>query len=184
MAVVTTQEKNDFLENDFYDSLRWLFVGAVTWKAMQQRPDLCTANQIVTSMLASLTQARALYEFFFADPRARKPDDARACDFAHLKWNPPPSFLYTTYMGTGKPTNKRISHLVYNRSAQSGGSSANEADHLKNQVLNFSIELRDLTKELTRQADPAFSTGIQNALEKALAEAQLTANHYGITNPL
>jgi len=148
---------------------------------MRQKPELCTANQDAISTLASLTQARALYEFFFAGQQKR--DDARACDFAP-KWNPNPSSLYTTYMGNGKPTNKRVSHLVYNRSAHSGGSAANESDHLKNQVLNFTKELRDITERLARQADPSFSSSIRCALDKARAEAQRTADRYGITNPL
>lgn len=173
--------KQSFLNDDFYDALRWLFVSAVTWEAMRQRSGICTVNQDAISMLASLTQARALYEFFFAVQR--KGDDARACDFAS-KWNPNPSSLYTTYMGNGKPTNKRVSHLVYNRSAHSGGSAVNDSDHLKNQVLNLAKELRDLTQELARQADPSFSSCIRCALDMALAEARRTADHYGIVNPL
>lgn len=172
-----------FLDDDLYDALRWLFVSAVTWEAMRQKPELCTANQNVISMLASLTQARALYEFFFASQGKRKPDDARAFDFAP-NWSRMPSSLYTTYMGNGKSTNKRVSHLVYNRSAHSGGSAVNESDHLKNQVLNFAKEIRDLTEQLTRQADPSFAPHIRCALDKALGEAQQTADHYGITNPL
>lgn len=97
-----------FLSDDLYDALRWLFVSAVTWEATRQRRELCTANQDAISMLASLTQARALYEFFFAGQQ--KGDDARARDFAS-NWNPNPSSVYTTYMGNGKPTNKRVSHL-------------------------------------------------------------------------
>lgn len=173
--------KEAFLREDLYDGLRWLFVGAVTWEAMRQRPDLCTANQDAISMLASLTQARALYEFFFASQQ--KGDDARARDFAP-QWNLNPSSLYTTYMGKGKPTNKRVSHLVYNRSAHSGGSAVNESDHLKNQVLNFAKGIRDITEQLAQQADPSSVPHIRCALNKALGEAQQTADHYGITNPL
>jgi hypothetical protein len=87
-------------------------------------------------------------------------------------------------MGSGKPTKKRVSHLVYNRSVHSGGSAVNESDHLKNQVLKLPKEIRDMTKQLARQADPSFSSRIRCALDKAVAEAQKTANHCGITNPL
>ena len=180
---VSIHTKLAFLNDDLYDALRWLFVTAVTWESMRQKPELCTANQDAISMLANLTQARALYEFFFGSQQTRKPDDARACDFAP-QWNPNPSSLHTIYMGTGKSTNKRVSHLVYNRSAYSGGSAVNDSDHLKNQVLNFTKEIRDITEKLAQQADPSFSDPIRGALDKALAEAQQTANHYGITNPL
>ena len=179
--ILANSTKEVFLREDLYDALRWLFVGAVTWEAMRQRPNLCTANQDAISMLASLTQARALYEFFFASPQ--KGDDARACDFAP-NWNLNPSSLYKTYMGKGKPANKRVSHLVYNRSAHSGGFVVNESDHLKNQVLNFTKELRDIAGQLAQQADPSFALQIRCALDKALGEAQQTADHYGITNPL
>jgi len=171
-----------FLDDDLYDALRWLFVGAVTWESMRQKPELRTANQDALSMLASLTQARALYEFFFGQEK-QKPDDARAFEFAP-SWSRSPTFLYTAYMGTGKSANKRISHLVYNRSTHSGGSAVDGSDDLKNQVLNFAKEIRDLTRQLSREADPSFSSRIRVALENALGEAQQTADHYGITNPL
>ena len=132
-------------------------------------------------MLASLTQARALYEFLFASQQ--KGDDARACDFAP-KWNSNPSSLYTTYMGKGKPTHKRVSHLVYNRSAHSGGSAVNESDHLKNQVLKIAIDIRDLTKQFAVSADAGFRNAIRAALQNALEQARHAADHYCIANPL
>src|SRR5690348_730039 len=179
--IMDNSKRAAFLRDDLYDAIAWLFVSAVTWEATRQRPGLCTANQDAISMLASLTQARALYEFFFASQQ--RGDDARACDFAP-QWDPNPSSLYTTYMGKGKPTNKRVSHLVYDRSAHSGGSAANESSHLKNQVLNFAKELRDIAEQFARHADPSVSPCIRCALDKALAEAQRTADHYGIANPL
>jgi hypothetical protein len=88
-------------------------------------------------------------------------------------------------MGPGKAMNKRVSHLVYNRSQHSGGSDPNESDHLKNQVLKFAEEIRDLTKKLEQQADNRlFAAAIRKALKKALDDAQETAKHYDITNPL
>lgn len=170
-----------FLNDDLYDALRWLFVSVVTWEAMRQRPEVCTANQDAISMLASLTQGRALYEFFFAGQQ--KGDDARAHDFAS-RWNPSPSFLYTTYMGKGKPTNKRVSHLVYNRSAHSGGFAPNESDHLKNQVLKIAKDIRDLTEQFAVSADAGFRNAIRAALQNALEQARHTADHYCIANPL
>ena len=177
----STDTKLSFLKDDLYDALRWLFVSAVTWEAMREKPDLCTANQDAISMLASLTQSRALYEFFFANNS--KGDDARASHFAPL-WKPAQTSLYTTYMAPGKPTNKRVSHLVYNRSAHSGGSAANESDHLKNQVLKIAKDIRDLTEQFGNMADANFRDLIRAALESALEQARFTADRYGIDNPV
>lgn len=173
--------KETFLRQDLYDALRWLFVSAVSWEAMRQRPGLCAANQDAISMLASLTQARALYEFFFA--KGQHDDDARASHFAP-QWNPSITPLYTTYMDDRKPTNKRVSHLVYNRPAHAGGPGHEGPDHLNKQVLAIAKDLRSLTEQFANAADPDFRDAIREALQSALEGARRAADHYGIANPL
>lgn len=103
--------KKSFLTEDLYDALRWLFVGALTWAASKDQPHRC-GNQDALAMFTSLTQARALYEFFYGV--GEKDDDARARHFASA-WDPPKTDLYRRYMAGGKPANKRVFHLVYNR---------------------------------------------------------------------
>jgi hypothetical protein len=131
-------------------------------------------------MYASLVQARALYEFFF-DGRARR-DDARARQFAP-GWRPKKTELYLKYMAGGQPTNKRVFHLVYNRPAHAGGPGQEGPDHLKEQVLQFARDLRILTEEFASKADAGFHDSIQCALQEALKEAKVAADHYGIANP-
>jgi len=173
-------KKEEFLRKDLCNALRWLFVGAVTWEASRNQTHRC-ANQDALAMFTSLTQARALYEFFFAE--GKKPDDARAGDFAPA-WKPQETDLYRRYMAGGKPANKRLFHLVYDRHLRSGGSGHDGPDHLKNQVLEFATDLRRLTEEFALKANPAFRDSVQDALKKALKEAKLVAHHYGIVNPL
>jgi hypothetical protein len=132
-------------------------------------------------MYVSLVQARALYEFFY-DPEKQK-DDARARHFASA-WKPRESDLYGRYMAGGKPANKRVFHLVYNRGLRAGGSGRDGPDHLKNQVLEFAKDLRRLTEEFASNADAAFRGSVQYALQEALKEAELAADHYGIAIPI
>jgi len=172
--------KQAFLRDDLYDALRWLFVGAVTWEASRNQPHRC-ANQDALAMFTSLTQARALYEFFYG--LGEQDDDARARHFASA-WDPPKPDLYRRYMAGGKPANKRVFHLVYNRPAHAGGSGQDGPAHLKNQVLEFARDLRKLTEKFADSADVNFRDGIRHAFQKALQEAKLAANHYGITDPL
>jgi hypothetical protein len=171
--------KVKFLREDLFDSLRWLFVGAVTWAACRSQPQVCR-NQDALGMFTSLNQARALYEFFYRT-RAQA-DDARACHFASA-WNPRESDLYCRYMAGGKPANKRLFHLAYNRADHAGGSGQDGPDHLKNQVLEFAKDLYTLTEEFASNADAAFRDSVQYALQEALKEAGLAAGHYGIANP-
>lgn len=125
----TTSERLSFLDADFYDSLRWQFVGAVACEAAASRPLM--KHQRVLGMYTAAVQARALYEFFYGRPGA---DNARATDFAPL-WSPDRTTLYRTYIAHQRPANKRMFHLVYDRAGHSGGDAADELDHLKNQVV-------------------------------------------------
>jgi hypothetical protein len=127
-------------------------------------------------MYTSLVQARALYGFFYKKGAG---DDFRVGDFSS-KWKPPQSRLYQRYMDQGKPAQKRIFHLVRNRSVHPGGTGP---EQLNKQVLQFAKELRKLTEALARNADPAFQCEIQSALGRAIREAELSARHYGIPNP-
>jgi hypothetical protein len=174
---VTLNDKADFLERDLYDALRWTFVSAVAWSAGDGRPER------VLGMNTNFVQARALYEFYFA--RGGEPDDARARDFAP-SWAEPKSHSYLKYMRRGTPANKRIFHLVYGRSAaaNAGGPGHDGPDHLKNQVLEFAKDLRRITENFIGCVEPRFHTTVRTALDKALCEADKTANHYGIPNPL
>jgi hypothetical protein len=177
--IATPAERNEFLEKDLLDALRWLFVGAVTWHATKGQPG-CALG-----MYTNLVQARALYEFYFA-PEGSKPDDARACNFTSSPWTEPPSTLYVNYMAKETPANKRVFHLVYRRSdpRNAGGPDDDETDHLKNQVLNFAKDLRRITEAFVACTKPELHAIAQTALAKALAEAQATADRYSIRNPL
>ncbi len=174
--------KKAFLTEDLYDALRWLFVSAVTWGASRDQPHRC-GNQDVLAMFTSLAQARALYEFFYSN--GRQHDDARARDFTpDPVWRPSETSLYRTYMSAHKPANKRVFHLVYNRSVHSGGFGQDGADHLKNQVLEFAKDLRSLMEQFMNSADTVFRDSIRQALDNALREAKLTADLHGVPDPL
>jgi hypothetical protein len=180
--MATPDEKKEFLEQDLRDALKWLFVGAITWAASQSKPHRC-GNQDALGMFTSLTQARALYEFFYSENRM--PDDARAIDFAP-SWAEPKSTLYLNYMQNKKPANKRIFHLVYCRStaANAGGPGDDDPTHLKNQAINFAKDLRRLTEEFIRCVEPQFRGLAEGALDEALSEAGKTADYYSIPDTL
>ena len=164
-----------FLKEDLYDALRWLFEGAIAWEAARSRPEHCR-HQGVLGMQTSLVQARALYEFFYSHEQG---DDARAVHFAST-WRPLETDLYRAYMAGGKPANKRVFHLVYNRSRHAVGS---ESEHLKNKVLEFARDLKRLTEDFSRNADLGFQQAIEVALKKALHEADLAAKYYETKDP-
>lgn len=132
-------------------------------------------------MIASLTHARALYEFFYIP--ATRLDDARASQFCSA-WNPSKTTLYLTYMAPEQAANKRVFHLVYNRSNHAGGPGYNGPKHLKNQVLDFAKDLRQLTEEFINCVEPQFQNVVRAALDSALVHAKNTADSCGITNPL
>src|ERR1039458_6813092 len=171
MPVPDRPRQEKFLAQDLYNTLRYLFEAAIAWKAALEHPKRAARHQIVFGMYTSLVEARALYEFFYSNRDTN--DDARACHFARPGWNPPKETrLYSEYMKRLKPANKRVFHLVYNRSNHAGGTGLEE---LKNQVLEFAKELRCLTEEFARNAEPVFHAGIQSALRNALEEADVAA---------
>jgi hypothetical protein len=178
--VPTPEERKEFLEKDFYDSLRWLFVSAVIWHASEGR----TGPGRLLGMYTNFVEARALYEFYCT--RARKRDDARAHHFSS-SWTEPTTKLYLKYMGNQTPAQKRVFHLVYGRSteANAGAAGREHPDHLKNQVLNLTRDLLALTTRFVKQIkEPEFRAMAQKALEDALIEAKKTAKEHDIPNPL
>ena len=69
--------KARFLKEDFKDSLKWLFVGAVTWQAHSLEQDHHYMRAL--GMFTCLVQARALYEFFFGSPTETIEKGSTAC---------------------------------------------------------------------------------------------------------
>jgi hypothetical protein len=173
---IPTREK--FLKEDFYNSLRWLFEGAIAWKASFDKPER-TRHQGALGMFTSLVQARALYEFFYASGSR---DDARLSDFV-ASWKPAKTDLYADYMAPLKPANKRVFHLVYNRGIHAGGTEAAK-DRLEDKILLIAIDIRELCEQFLGNVLPDFHAGVQYALSTALSEAQIAAGEYGIANPL
>lgn len=204
MAVPDEATRNGFLIYDLYNSLKYLFEGAVAWGAHRQAllqasapAEMISSGQIhgvarspsrhqgAFAMYGSFVEARALYDFFYktrSDPEpGDSPDDtAYASDFAP-KWKPRSSELYSRYMASRRPANKRVFHLVYNRSLHAGGTGP---DELKNQVLRFAEDLLSLTEDFAANVDLGFRDVINSALRKALQDADDAAKHYGIANPL
>jgi hypothetical protein len=176
----TPEDEKTFLEEDLYDALRWLFVGAVNWYATFDRPDICP-HQRVLGMYTTFVQARALYDFFYKDDhdKTKHLDDALAAHFfaSASKWKPDETELYKTYMKGKRPVNKRVFHLVYRRSEHSGGPLGEHEgpDHLKHQVLAFANDLRKLTKRFVNCVDDRHKDSAKSALAKALDDAERAA---------
>lgn len=177
---MSESEKKEFIDRDLYDALKWLFIGAVAWDAACKQPER-HGRLWTLGMSTCFVQARALYEFFFGV--ARKGDDARARDFAP-GWSEPESFLYVKYMSSGKPANKRLFHLVYDRSIYANGPGHTGPHHIKNQAINFANDLARPTKVFAGQVEPAFGSSVESALYRALEDAQLAADYYGTGNPI
>lgn len=177
--IVTDEEKRRFLNDDLYNELRWLFFGAVTWAASGNH----LGEKDPLAMIASLTHARALYEFYYSGD-GKEEDNARATHFCSTySWQPRKSELYKEYMGRHSPANKRIFHPVYHRPNHSGGVAADESSHIKNQVLNFARDLRQITGQFVQMADCQFTLSIRGALQKALREAAKESSRLRIHNP-
>lgn len=176
---VKDTEKVAFLQEDFYDSLRWLFVGAIAWEAAKTKDRV--RHQAVLGMYTASVHARALYEFFYAPARD---DDARAAHLVAGAWSPKKTHLYSTYMARGKPANKRMFHLVYRRDRHSGGTGQDGPDHLKNQVVNFAVDLLALSRDFVNALGPTLQPHAQQAVNQALDEAAKEAVECGIPNPI
>ena len=170
--------KDLFLREDLKDALRWLLVGAVIWKD-SGRKEHCP-NQDAVGMFTTFVQARALYEFYY-DKERDHPDDARAGDFCD-SWEPPDSTLYARYW---VPLNKRVFHLVYDRSKEqyAGASGPSGPDHLNQQVLAFARELLQITRKFVECVRPEFKEAAQSALDDSLRDAQNAAEGLGLENP-
>jgi hypothetical protein len=182
----TQQEMEEFLEKDFYNALRWLFVNAVVWHASDIRPVSENRPELLPAMYASFVEARALYEFYFSQRDVN--DDARVRHFftSANSWTEQPSTLYEDYMGPRTPAQKRVFHLVYGRSKEknAGGPGDDDRSHLKHQVLILAKDLRRITESFANSAAPEFQSLVRAALDGALDEAQKTATLYAIPNPI
>jgi hypothetical protein len=173
-------EKEDFLREDFFDTLRWMLIGAITWKAARTKP--CCPNLDVVGMYTALERSRTLYEFFYTVPKYD--DDARASQFASGWDFEQQSNQYKKYMSPRSPVNKRISHLVWGRSGHSGGTLEDESDDLKNQVLPCAYDLIQITHKFIALVTPdSLQAVAQFALDEARKEARGAAKEYGIENP-
>jgi hypothetical protein len=179
-AMPTVSEKKEFLEKDFFNSLCYLFESAVVWHASKNRP----GPEHTFGMYTNFVESRALYEFFFSKGNGR--DNARARHFC-TTWRETGTPLYLKYMKDGTPAQKRVFHLVYNRSsaANAGGPGHDHPDHLKHQVLNFAKDLKAVTERFAaRISIPDFRTLVDKALADSLDGAQNKANECGIPMPL
>lgn len=187
-------EMKKFLEEDLADALKALFVGAVVWEAAdveKGKSELCPFQRDL-GMYACFVQARSLYEFYSSKKKRRpkkgqKQDDARASDFvAAGKWTEKESksALYSKYMDSESPANKRVFHLVYGRSHHAGGPSNDETKHINKQVLAFAKELLKFTEEFGKRVKPDFRGSVECALCKAKKAAGEAADGCKIANPL
>jgi hypothetical protein len=172
-------QKQQFLKRDLRDALKWLFVGAVIWEAAKRGKERCP-NQHAVGMFTSFIQARALYEFYYK--RERDTDDARAYDFCNC-WRPPRSNLHPRYLTSGRPLNKRVFHLVYDRERHAGTSGPSGPGHLNQQVLAFARELLRITKKFVLCVRPELTSLAQSALREGLSDAQNAADFLGLANP-
>jgi hypothetical protein len=186
---ISDADRTQFLQKDFYNSLRFMFEGAIAWHAWKQtleKRDQFSSlfrHQGVLGMYATFTEARALYEFFQNhESRRNDRDDAHADDFAP-NWRAAESEVYKNYVAHSKPANKRMFHLVYRRDEKSGETSSQGP--LKDQVLNVAKDLLDIAGQFFENIDDSeCRERARTALQKALDEGQKAARHYCVANPL
>lgn len=172
-------EEIDFLKKDLYNTLKELFIGAVTWRA---HLDADTRYLRDLGMFSCFVQARALYEFFYLKPNGGSKLGGTASAYHFIRsWKPSDERqLYAKYMDKNTPAQKRVFHLVYGRSGYAGGAAKDESDHLKNQVLNFAVDLKRLTEEFARSVDEKYRPSVECALRRALQDAATLARGYDI----
>ena len=184
------QLKERFLRDDFRDSLKWLFVGAVTWWA---HPLECDKDYLrALGMFTSLVQARALYDFFYRRGQAELQlgGTASAKHFVP-SWQAPddPDHLYSNYMSWGRPAQRRVFHIVYGRDTPEGGSMGDGSEELNSRVLDFAKDLKRITQEFAKRlvGTPEldrYCELVECALTKSLDEGCELAKTYGIPDPL
>lgn len=167
------QQKQRFLDEDFRDALKWLCVGAATWKRYLEGED--PRHERALGMFTAFIQARALYEFFYKKPSHPKADDDTArvssfSDFLRDGWSPPASELYTRYMADYRPAQKRVFHLVYGRDQFSGGNAGDESNDLKNQVGAFAMDLLSLAESFADALEEPFGSSVKCSIDKARKE--------------
>ena len=179
--MATDDEINQLLRDDLTNDFACLCVAAVTWHAAE----ICgerTPHQKMIAMNAAILHARALYEFFLGPPP--KLDDARAADFS---FTPKPTSLYLEYMYSKKPieapANKRLFHLVYNRSKHSGGDAKDERTHIKEQALPFARDLLSLTGQFVASLPTKFEESARSIISTALSKSDEVATHTAFLIP-
>lgn len=178
-------EMATFLEKDLGNDLRWLFDAAVIWSLTDSAPidpKSLGRHADVHTMHAAVALARCIYEFYF-DPGERFPDDARARHFCRA-WTATPTSEYATYFAPGAPANKRVLHLAYGRSQQSGGTGQQGDDHLNRRVLAAAKDLLNVTQAFAQSVEPCFKPSAKVALDLALSEARHASTSLGTANPL
>jgi len=180
----TEAEKVSFLDEDFYDCLRWLVVAAHAWDAPQDR----IAHQKVLAMMTAFVQARALYEFYRPRSGGGDDDGARAHDFcpagADVSKLVDSHPELRRYLGHGEAANKRLFHLVYGRSGHSGGNQPDESDDLKDQVRLVAERMVAVTRRFVHLAKSDYKQRIEDALTKALDDGCRAARAYGLDTPI
>ncbi len=184
------ETKRNFLKDDLYNALKELFVGAITWQYGQKNDTRYLRD---LGMFTSFVQARALYEFFYKETKKIDSgnksiygpgDSARSWHFAP-NWKPQDTQkFHRRYMAEKTPAQKRVFHLVYGRSAFSGGTAEDESDHLKNKVLAFARDLKRLTEEFAAACGEQDREAAADALSRSLSAASELAREYEISNPL
>lgn len=180
---VTLDAQRAFLQSDLADALKWVFLGALTWVAAG--PDGANdriPHQRVVGLNTVLLQGRALYEFFYQEPRSRTDplrfgDSAWAGDFVE-NWQPPGSDLYAEYMGNQTPVQKRAAHLVYGRTEYHGGDKDDETTHISSQVMAFAKDLHRVAVDFARRVRPEYAEAAMKALNSARAEGDRIAAYW------
>jgi hypothetical protein len=172
--------KRDFLKDDLYNSLKELFLGAVTWHAHPEGKGARYLRDL--GMFTCFVQARALYEFFYHKVEQTKPGGTACSQHFASPWRPCDlQNLYSKYMGKNAPAQKRVFHLVYGRSCFSGGSKQDGADDLKNQVLSFAQDLKRLAEEFATACNQKDHRELaEGALARALHDGHELAKSYEI----
>ncbi len=171
----TVVQMKQFLEEDLFNELRWVCVGAVAWKVHKKLDPF--PNLDVFGMDSSFVHARSLYEFYYQkNPRPpKKGNTAWVGNFTDKSWQPAKTNSYKKFIAEDSPVQKRVFHLAYGRS---------EYGEVRNEVLAFARDLCRLTEAFVDHAELDYRDSVKSALDRARNEANIVVNRYGIDNPI
>ncbi len=161
---MTKTEKIKFINEHLYNELRYMLCASASWCIAKKNSKDLPMHFIVYTMDSAFLHARSLFEFFTYVPSGKKTYLVTWKEFEldnELK-----SEVYKTWRVS-------LHHHVMHLESRQGVPNVIEGVHLKEMVLQFSIEVVRLWIEFSKKLDDELKKEMDKILEKSVNEAEI-----------